>query len=154
MLVSSRARFSVGQKTTLAIGLSDVLGPLDARLASVFRKFYARMKAKNFSIASIVPCIPSVALTQVAPPHPPLTLTHSSLDAQTKPAPRLNRTGPRGGRKVIPGAQWRNIEGEKVLIHCSSCWEPDDHTIVWCRGCNRHFHAEHLEVTIGACMNS
>jgi hypothetical protein len=74
---------------------------------SVFRKFYARMKAKNFSIASIVPGIPSVALTLVAPPHPPLTQAHSSFDAQTKPAPRLNLAGPRGGRKVVPGAQWR-----------------------------------------------
>ena len=112
---------------------------------SVFRKFYARMRAKDFSIASIVPHIPSVALTQVAPPHLPLTLTHSSLDAQTKLVPRLNLTGPRGGKKVVPGAEWRDIEGEKVLIHCSSCWEPDDHTMVWCRSCNQNFHAEHLE---------
>jgi hypothetical protein len=107
---------------------------------SVFRKFYARMKAKQFSVADITPA----TIQRTSPPSPPST---PSVPPETPAVlvPRLNLLGPRGGRKRIPGTEWRVVEGVKVQIHCSSCWEPDDHTMVWCRRCNRHFHAFHLK---------
>ena len=106
---------------------------------SVFRKFYARSTAKQFSVADITPA----TIQETSPLSPPSTPTVPST-TPAKLVPRLNLLGPKGGKKTIPGTQWREIEGVKVQIHCSSCWEPDDHTMVWCRGCNRHFHAVHL----------
>jgi hypothetical protein len=70
---------------------------------SVFRKFYARTKAKRFSVADIMPA----TVQEVTPPTLP-SLTHVSPEAPAKLAPRLNLLGQRGGQKPI---QWREMDG-------------------------------------------
>jgi hypothetical protein len=105
---------------------------------SVFRKYYERTQHKQLSVADLVPSKIANANAPASSPSPPSQLS-----------PRLNTIGPRGGAKAIPGMQWFTPAGSKkaIKIHCSSCWEPDDHTMVWCRKCNRHFHGKHLKGT-------
>jgi hypothetical protein len=107
---------------------------------SVFRNFYARMKAKQFSIADITP-----ATVQEASPLTPPYLHMPPPEVPAVLVPRLNILGPKGDRKTIPGTQVARVGGGEGTDPLSSCWEPDDHTMVWCGCCNRHFHAVHLE---------
>ena len=34
---------------------------------------------------------------------------------------------------------------QPTMHHCAACWQPDDHTMIWCRRCNKHLHASDFE---------
>ena len=106
---------------------------------SVFRKFYARTKAKEFSVLDVIPSTEKRAV-----PSPPPPLPTQAPVAKTPLPPRFNHRKA-GAPLQVPGSKWwKPPKGKWIVIHCTSCWDPDDHTMVWCRSCNRHFHAHHL----------
>jgi hypothetical protein len=122
----------------------DVMAHARWSSSSVFRKFYARTKQKQLSIAAIQ------AAKHSAPSAPePSTPAPVPVESPTLPtaAPRVNTVSAKGRKLKVPGSKlWDPQDGSPIIkIHCSSCWDFDDSTMIWCRKCNRHYHASHLK---------
>jgi hypothetical protein len=103
-LYKAHALRSVVATKHIDAGASELDRVAFARWSStyVFRKFYARTKAKLFSVADIMPAAVQEALLAPASP----------VEAPAKLAPRLNLLGPRGGQKSIPGTQWSILKAQ------------------------------------------
>ena len=117
---------------------------------SVFRKFYARTRHKELSALDLRPQVTQV-LPDIAAPlsivqNPPATPTHPARVSPPSAPPRLNIVNAKGKTLRVPGAKWWDPQDGSpcIKIHCSSCWEPDNDTMIWCRKCNRHFHSCHV----------
>jgi hypothetical protein len=69
----------------------------------------------------------------------------------TTAPPRLHLFGPRGGRLTVPDCGMCNPGLDctshltSTMHHCACCWEPDDHTMICCRVCNKHLHVRHFD---------
>jgi len=112
---------------------------------SVFRKYYENAKHTELTSADLLMKVKGPALLPASIPTvmelPPVVApqtTEAPAGAETSLLPpRLNLTGPRGGKLKIPGTQLR----DGISYHCFGCWNKDDHTMIWCRKCNKHLHA-------------
>jgi hypothetical protein len=119
---------------------------------SVFRKYYERSRHKTLSTADLIKTSTKVPSAPVPSPATaegsctvdttntpaPAVVTAPAASAASLLEPRINyKYGPKNGLLRIPGQQTKS----GVTFHCSCCWEKDDHTMIWCRSCNKHLHA-------------
>ena len=119
---------------------------------SVFRKFYARTRHKELSALDLKPqAVEGLPSTPPSPPRAqllPAAPSHPSPAPPPPPPPRLNIKFNAKGKAIrVPGAKWWDPQDGSpcIKIHCFSCWDFDNDSMIWCRKCNRHFHACHFD---------
>ena len=124
----------------------DVMAHARWSSSSVFRKFYARTKQKQLSVAAILAAKHSAPSAPDPSTSAPVPVESPALPTAT---PRVNTVGADGRTIKVPGSNWWSPgDGSPTIkIHCSLCWDLDDSTMIWCRKCNRHYHALHFEST-------
>jgi hypothetical protein len=124
----------------------DVMAHARWSSSSVFRKFYARTKQTQLSVAAILAAKHSAPSASDPPTSAPVPVERPTPPTAT---PRVNTVGADGRTIKVPGSNWWDPgDGSPTIkIHCSLCWELDDITMILCRKCNRHYHASHFEST-------
>jgi len=99
--------------------------------SSVFKRFYARTQIKKISVQDLRV---STAAEEEDAPREPRAAPRLSLQA------RLRTKDADGNTLKIPEACTK----EGVDLHCFSCDDPSDHTMIWCEYCNKHLHSKHF----------
>ena len=95
--------------------------------SSVFRKFYDRSKHKQIGVVDL-------KTKKAAAP------SSSQDNGILTPSPRCNIKDKSCKELHVPGKQFR--KGKP--FYCCACWGPLDHTMIWCRSCNKHLHRKHF----------